>query len=52
MHPEGQFVGGKAEPVAWREVSVGGGIFTLRESRSTQVKGIAVSTKLFVGCSL
>ncbi|XP_046658483.1 protein pellino isoform X4 [Homalodisca vitripennis] len=42
MHPQGKFCGGDSEPGIWREVSVGGGIFTLRESRSAQVKGVAV----------
>lgn len=39
MHPRGQFYGGEAQCGCWREVSVGGGVFTLRESRSAQQKG-------------
>lgn len=46
MHPQGKFCGGDSQPGFWREVSVGGGIFTLRESRSAQVKGNAVSLSL------
>ncbi|XP_014275266.1 protein pellino isoform X1 [Halyomorpha halys] len=42
MHPQGQFCGGDAEPGIWKEVSVGGGVYTLRESRSAQQKGKAV----------
>uniref|UniRef100_A0A1B6EGZ4 Protein pellino n=1 Tax=Clastoptera arizonana TaxID=38151 RepID=A0A1B6EGZ4_9HEMI len=42
MHPQGSFCGGDSEMGIWREVSVGGGIFTLRESRSAQQKGQAV----------
>lgn len=36
MHPRGQFCGGEAQCGFWREVSVGGGVFSLRESRSAQ----------------
>lgn len=46
MHPQGSFCGGESELGLWREVSVGGGIFTLRESRSAQQKGQAVSINL------
>ena len=46
MHPQGQFCGGDAEPGIWKEVSVGGGVYTLRESRSAQQKGKAVSINL------
>ncbi|XP_046422271.1 protein pellino isoform X1 [Neodiprion pinetum] len=42
MHPRGQFCGGEAECGLWREVSVGGGVFSLRESRSAQQKGCVV----------
>ncbi|XP_063231164.1 protein pellino isoform X1 [Bacillus rossius redtenbacheri] len=42
LHPKGSFVGGEAKPGLWREVSVGGGVFTLRESRSAQQKGNVV----------
>lgn len=43
MHPKGQFCGGKAKCGVWRECSVGGDIFNLRESRSAQQKGKQVS---------
>lgn len=39
MHPKGQFCGGTAKCGLWRECSVGGDIFSLRESRSAQQKG-------------
>lgn len=42
MHPRGQFCGGEAQGGFWREVSVGGGVFSLRESRSAQQKGNVV----------
>lgn len=42
MHPRGQFCGGEAQSGYWREVSVGGGMFSLRESRSAQQKGDVV----------
>ncbi|XP_024085374.1 protein pellino isoform X1 [Cimex lectularius] len=42
MHPQGSFCGGDAESGIWKEVSVGGGVYTLRESRSAQQKGKAV----------
>jgi pellino protein len=42
MHPQGAFTGGDGEPGVWREVSVGGGVYTLRESRSAQQKGKSV----------
>ncbi|XP_069681572.1 protein pellino isoform X3 [Periplaneta americana] len=42
MHPRGSFCGGEAKPGLWREVSVGGGVFSLRESRSAQQKGLVV----------
>ncbi|XP_043798851.1 protein pellino isoform X3 [Apis laboriosa] len=42
MHPRGQFCGGEAQCGFWREVSVGGGVFSLRESRSAQQKGNVV----------
>ncbi|GLG93661.1 Protein pellino [Gryllus bimaculatus] len=41
-HPRGAFCGGEAQPGLWREVSVGGGIFSLRQSRSAQQKGEVV----------
>lgn len=53
MHPQGSFCGGDSEPGVWREVSVCGGIYSLRESRSAQKKGRAVSTsKTFSVCIL
>lgn len=39
MHPKGQFCGGSAECGLWRETSVGGDVFSLRECRSAQQKG-------------
>lgn len=42
MHPEGSFCDAESGPGIWREVSVGGGIYNLRESRSAQQKGTAV----------
>nr|CAD7195264.1 unnamed protein product [Timema douglasi] len=42
MHPSGSFVGGEPNIGRWREVSVGGGVFKLRESRSAQQKGSVV----------
>lgn len=43
MHPIGNFVDGDSKPGVWREVSVGGGVFSTRESRSAQQKGSVVS---------
>jgi pellino protein len=42
MHPTGGFNPG-AQAGIWREVSVGGGIYALRESRSTPQKSSLVS---------
>lgn len=39
MHPKGEFCGGNAKCGLWRETSVGGDVFSLRESRSAQQKG-------------
>ncbi|XP_023175977.1 protein pellino isoform X1 [Drosophila hydei] len=39
MHPKGSFCGGNAKCGLWRECSVGGDVFSLRESRSAQQKG-------------
>ncbi|XP_055923330.1 protein pellino isoform X1 [Eupeodes corollae] len=39
MHPKGQFCGGNGKCGLWRECSVGGDVFSLRESRSAQQKG-------------
>lgn len=43
MHPKGQFCGGNGKCGCWRECSVGGDVFSLRESRSAQQKGQPVS---------
>lgn len=43
MHPKGNFCGGEAKFGSWLETSVGGGVFSLRESRSAQQKGQVVS---------
>lgn len=43
MHPKGQFCGGNAKCGLWRECSVGGDVFSLRESRSAQQKGQPVN---------
>lgn len=39
MHPKGKFCGGTAKCGLWRETSLGGDVFSLRESRSAQQKG-------------
>lgn len=39
MHPKGTFCGGEAKFGSWLETSVGGGVFSLRESRSAQQIG-------------
>lgn len=44
MHPKGKFCGGTAKCGLWRETSLGGDVFSLRESRSAQQKGQPVST--------
>lgn len=41
MHPKGNFCGGTT-PGVWQEVSVGGGIYGLRESRSAPQKGAMI----------
>lgn len=46
MHPKGQFCGGNAESGYWRECSVGGDVFGLRECRSAQQKGKQVTYSL------
>lgn len=43
MHPKGSFCGGEAKFGSWLETSVGGGVFSLRESRSAQQIGRPVS---------
>jgi len=47
MHPLDGFAG-NSKPGIWREVSVDGGIYALRESRSTPQKSSLVSSDLFV----
>lgn len=42
MHPNGSFSEGNGTPGIWREVSIGGAIYSLRMSRSAPVKGNAV----------
>ncbi|PSN44269.1 Protein pellino [Blattella germanica] len=42
QHPRGSFSDGEANTLSWREVSVGGDIFSLRESRSALQRGIVV----------
>ncbi|KAF7284922.1 hypothetical protein GWI33_017401 [Rhynchophorus ferrugineus] len=42
MHPRGNFCGGEAKCGVWVETSVGGGVFTRRESRSAQQRGQVV----------
>lgn len=44
MHPQGSFCGGTT-PGIWREVSVGGGVYAIRESRSAPKKGVKVKEK-------
>ncbi|XP_022255728.1 protein pellino-like isoform X2 [Limulus polyphemus] len=41
LHPRGSFCGGSL-PGVWREISVGGGVYALRESRSTPQKGTKI----------
>ncbi|EEC13369.1 protein pellino, putative, partial [Ixodes scapularis] len=41
MHPQGSFCGG-ATPGIWMEVSVGGGVYAIRESRSAPKKGVKI----------
>lgn len=43
MHPRGSFCGGEAKCGLWREVSVGGGVYSVRGPRSTKRKGEVVS---------
>lgn len=39
LHIKGSFVGGSAKVLPWREVSVNGGLYTMRESRSAPQRG-------------
>ena len=51
MHPTEGF-NTEAKPTVWREVSVGGGIYALRESRSTPQKSSLVRLKpLYINLS-
>jgi len=43
MHPKGSFHNGNTEPGTWLEVSVCGKLFSLRGSRSAQLKGEVVN---------
>jgi pellino protein len=43
MHPRGSFCGGEAKTGLWREVSVGGGIFSMRQRGEADQKGLVVS---------
>lgn len=47
MHPKGKFCGGNGKCGLWRETSVGGDVFSLRESRSAQQKGQPVSGNFY-----
>jgi len=42
LHLKGPFVGGTSKVLPWREVSVNGGLYTMRESRSAPQKGSKV----------
>ncbi|XP_021919534.1 protein pellino-like isoform X2 [Zootermopsis nevadensis] len=42
LHPGGSFCGGEVKPSLWREVSVGGSLFSLRDPRSAQQKGVVL----------
>lgn len=46
MHPRGDFCGGNATCGPWRETSVGGAVFSLRESRSAQQKVCEIMTQI------
>lgn len=47
MHPKGGFTE-ESKPGVWREISVCGDVYTLRETRSAQHRGKLVSGKLLV----
>lgn len=47
MHPKGKFCGGTGKCGLWRESSLGGDVFSLRESRSAQQKGQPVINNCF-----
>jgi len=44
MHPKGGFTE-ESKPGVWREISVCGDVYTLRETRSAQQRGKLVSWK-------
>ena len=46
LHPTGSFIDGEVKPGLWKEVSIGGDVFSLREFRSAPTKGMAVSIRL------
>jgi len=50
MHPKGGFTE-ESKPGVWREISVCGDVYTLRETRSAQTPGKLVSGKLVSGFS-
>lgn len=50
MHPSGKFHKGNTEPGIWLEVSVCGKLFSLRGSRSAQLKGDMVCNITVVKC--
>lgn len=43
LNPNGKFHEGNIEPGHWHEVSVCGKLFTLRDTRSSELKGEIVS---------
>ena len=47
MMQPGDHYGQTQKEAVWREVSVGGGIYALRESRSTPQKSAIVSTSVY-----
>lgn len=47
MHPKGGFTE-ESKPGVWREISVCGDVYTLRETRSAQTPGKLVSS--FIQC--
>jgi len=48
LHLKGPFVGGNSKVLPWREVSVNGGLYTMRESRSAPQKGSKVDLEMNV----
>lgn len=45
MHPKGGFTE-ESKPGVWREISVCGDVYTLRETRSAQIPGKVVSARM------